>query len=623
MLPGHRIADRYTLLRVIGKGRSGEVWLALDESSDLEVALKPCRIEGDGAGIERLPGEARAMEKFRDHPHVVDYLHDPVPMALADGRGWWLVMEFLPDGSLDGRSGMEPRLAARYGAQIAAALEALHAEHLVHCDVKPANIGVAENGHAKLFDFSAAYRMRLDQTVSRNGQTTFTPCYAPAELASGGVPAPRSDVYCLGATLQELVTGRPPCAMCEEHETVSPHQGDRLGPLREVVAALLQERAGDRPTAAETRSWLATVAETGQAPPEVLRDPPYGPERSAPPTPGRRTVPSPGNAGPRPRPRRRRRVVVAGGAAVVVLSGLGATWAWDWSRDDADPSPYLSPSPFIGDERTVDPCVLTDEEVLSRFGDTRLDRDYGYFARCDVLVNPGEDAEVDVQVILADGPEAETMEVVATVGDVTVLGTESEEDECQRVVVPPGGDDVSVEIVAEGADGEAALCAMADAAARSAAEVLETADGPLRRRSPEPPDESLVWQDACTVVDQETLAAADLVAAEADDNFGGWSCSWPAPNDGWAEVDFNRELPVTAEDGELIRLSGHDAALAVEGYGPDTCLVTLEHREIDNEDGGELAEVLQIAVGGSEPMDDLCADATDLAASAAAALPTA
>jgi hypothetical protein len=515
---------------------------------------------------------------------------------------------------------MEPRLAARYGAQVAQALVALHAEHIVHCDVKPANVGLAEDGHAKLFDFSAAYRTRIDQTVSRNGPAAFTPCYAPAELASGGVPVSRSDVYCLGATLQELVTGRPPCVACEEHETVLPHHAERLGPLREVVAAMLRERAADRPTAAAVSSLLSTVAETGQAPPELLRDPPHPPEPSASPTPGRRTVVRPRGAAPRPR--RRRRAVVAGGAVVIGLTGVGATWAWGWPRDDPDPSPYVSTSPFIGDERTVDPCVLTDESTLSRFGETRLDRDYGYFARCDVLVYPSDDVEVDVQVILADGPEGETMEVVGTVGDVAVLERESDEDECQRVVVPPGGDDLSVEIVAESFDGADALCAMADAAARRAAEVLETADGPLRRRSPELPDESLVWQDACAVVDRDTLAAADLGVAEADDDFGGWSCSWPAPSDGWAEVGFNRDVPLEAEDGEPIRLSGRDAAVRPGGFGEGTCLVTVEHREIDDEGGGgALAEVVQIAVGGPGPVDELCADARSLAASAADALP--
>ncbi len=636
------------------------MWLAHDEWLGADVALKPTQVVGDGGSdIERLCGESRVLAKLRSHPHVV-HLHDLEPVPGPGGTSYWLVMEYVSGGTLERRPPLAPEVAARYGAQIAGALEELHAERVVHCDVKPANVGLTEDGSdAKLLDFGAAYRTEGSQTVTRNGPVAYTPCYAPVELTSRRVPVPRSDVYCLGATLQELVTGRPPCGACEEHETATPRSEDLLGPLHEVVGAMLRERAVDRPSAAEARRLLWIVAETGHAPPvpdgpDLVRDPPHqAPRRSAAQVPGRPTVlpvadmadgkdvtdvtdvtpeEEPGPA------RRRRGAAVTGGAVFLVSAALVAGWVMDWSWPLGDPSEprtepapsatpdpaqYVSTSPLIVDERTVDPCALTDEEALRDFGETHLDRDYGYFHRCDVLVYPSDDVEVDVQVLLTEGPEAETMELSETVGDVTVMAKPDEPDVCARVVVPPGGDDMSVEVIVEGGDDVDAMCAMADVAARSAAELLETADGPLSRRSPPLPDASLAWQDACALIDEAMLTDKGFDAADLDDEFGGWSCSWPFLDGGWAEVDFNRDFPVSAEDGRPLELSGRQAAVAAEGYGEDTCLVTVEHREHDGEDGGRLAEVLHIAVGGPRSMDELCTDVTDLVASAAAALPPA
>ncbi|RMI31562.1 serine/threonine-protein kinase, partial [Streptomyces triticirhizae] len=210
MRPGDELAGRYGLEEVMGTGRGGEVWLAHDRLVGERVVLKPVPDGGDGAPPVRRLGEPRALAKFRDHPHVVTLLDIVTVPAGGGGEAHWFVMEHVPGGGLDGRPPMAPRDAARLGAQLADALDALHAAGIVHCDVKPANVGLTRRGAAKLLDFGAAYRFRDTQTVTVNGPFSFTPDYAAPEVARGNIPRPASDVFSLAATLHALVTGAPP-----------------------------------------------------------------------------------------------------------------------------------------------------------------------------------------------------------------------------------------------------------------------------------------------------------------------------------------------------------------------------------------------------------------------------
>jgi hypothetical protein len=300
--PGERVAERFVLKRVIGRGRSGEVWLARDElvRGFPDVVLKPVQVTGDhDSAAARLSREAEALGRLRSHPHVVTLYHvelrtDPM----------WMVMEHLPKGSLDRRLSegpVAPREAARIGAQIADVLVALHARNLVHCDIKPQNIGVTEHGDAKLIDFGSAFPFPAgdpadtlddDEDGDREGErprVMLTLDYAAPELARG-YPRPASDVFCLGSTLYALVTGCPPRPWTHDEYGESSgddggplpgsaHWGRRrkiregvvatprdTGPLREVLGAMLEADPHDRPTATQAREVLRAVADPPDPP---------------------------------------------------------------------------------------------------------------------------------------------------------------------------------------------------------------------------------------------------------------------------------------------------------------------------------------------------------------------
>jgi serine/threonine protein kinase len=299
---GDEFADRYVLKEVIGAGRGGDVWLAHDRVVGQDVALKPERTEGDGeTAVRRLLGEPRAMAKFRDHPHVVTLFdvvtvprdgsgggHGHADQAEAESAGagaqtYWFVMEYVPGGGLDRQPTVSPGRAARIGAELADALAALHDAGIVHCDVKPANIGLTRRGSAKLLDFGAAYRVGGAETITVNGPFSFTPDYAAPELARGNVPRPASDVFCLAATLHALVTGAPPRGGVPEDDAAPAGTGDggeeaerlrywkaeqgvveldaaAVGPLYPVLTAMLHRDPRHRPDATEVRRLPSAAA---------------------------------------------------------------------------------------------------------------------------------------------------------------------------------------------------------------------------------------------------------------------------------------------------------------------------------------------------------------------------
>ncbi len=264
------IAGRYQVLRPVGRGGMGTVWLCRDEMLGREVAVKQ---------IGALPGEsatdtARALREARssaalNHRNVVS-VFDIVDTK--DGNAW-LVMEYVPSRTLgqivreDGP--LPPQRAARIGAQVADGLAAAHARGTIHRDVKPGNILVGDDDVAKISDFGIA-RGADDEQLTRTGLVTGTPSYFSPELARGEDPGPESDVYALGATLYTAVEGhapypeqRNPIALLQKIAAEEPAPPTQAGPLTGPITRMMDRDPRSRWTVADAAHALRRVAEQG------------------------------------------------------------------------------------------------------------------------------------------------------------------------------------------------------------------------------------------------------------------------------------------------------------------------------------------------------------------------
>jgi serine/threonine protein kinase len=204
-----QVAGRYDVVREIGRGGMGAVWLGRDTVLGRDVALKRIGLMPGAASpdLQRAEREARLAARL-NHPHVV-----AVYDLVDDGDDTWLVMEYVPGITLSAfvrRDGaLTPDEAAPLVRQAADALAAAHAAGIVHRDVKPSNMLVTADGAVKITDFGIA-RAEADASLTQTGLVTGSPAYLAPEVASGATATEASDVWSLGATLFHLLSGSPP-----------------------------------------------------------------------------------------------------------------------------------------------------------------------------------------------------------------------------------------------------------------------------------------------------------------------------------------------------------------------------------------------------------------------------
>ncbi|WP_229705206.1 serine/threonine-protein kinase [Williamsia phyllosphaerae] len=272
--PGFLVAGRYRLRSKLGGGGMGAVWLATDQLLEREVAVKQV-VSTEGLTEESASDvRSRALREGRmaarlSHRNAIA-MHD---LALESGEPW-LVMEYLPSRSvaqiLHTTTTLPVAYAAHIGAQVAAAMATAHSEGIVHRDIKPGNILIANTGRAagtvKISDFGIS-RAKDDIANVESGVITGTPAYFAPELARGGEPTEASDVYSLGATVYTAVEGEPPFGV-DEDSLVLLHRvarGEitpptRAGDLTPALLAMLEPSPGRRPTMAQARDQLARIA---------------------------------------------------------------------------------------------------------------------------------------------------------------------------------------------------------------------------------------------------------------------------------------------------------------------------------------------------------------------------
>ena len=219
------IAGRYRLEREIGRGGSGVVHLAHDEVLDRSVAVKRIGLlpGTTSEDVSRAEREGRLAAGV-NHPHVVSILD-----LVKDDDCFWLIMEHVDGRTLSevvaAEGPLPVRRAAGIIAQAADALVQAGRVGIVHRDVKPSNIMVGVDDHAKLGDFGIA-RSASDTALTRTGLVTGSPAYLAPEVASGRSATGASDVWSLGATLWHALVGRPPYDVSD---------GNVLGGLYRIV----------------------------------------------------------------------------------------------------------------------------------------------------------------------------------------------------------------------------------------------------------------------------------------------------------------------------------------------------------------------------------------------------
>ena len=327
---GRLVAGRYRLLSPLGTGGMGTVWRAEDvllarEVAVKEVVLPPGLSEVEREHLrERTRREARSAARL-DHPSAVT-IYDVVE---EDGHPF-LVMELVQARTLaevlrtDGP--LSPTRTAAVGLAVLGALEAAHAQGIVHRDVKPGNVMLRPDGRVVLTDFGIARRAG-DSSITGTGLLLGSPSYISPERAKGQEPGPASDLWSLGATLFTAVEGRPPYDTGDPITTMtSVVLGEHApflaaGPLEPVLEGLLTKDPEARLGTAAARSALQAVALQAEARPAVPRRAVTGTasERRTEQTSvfrlGALPAPAPG--------RRRARALVAVAGLLVVLVGLG------------------------------------------------------------------------------------------------------------------------------------------------------------------------------------------------------------------------------------------------------------------------------------------------------------
>jgi len=341
-MEGRLVVGRYRLIRPLGRGGMGAVWLGEDQLAGRQVAVKELRPPAGVSEAEQDVFRRRALAEARSaarltHPNAVT-LYDVIPASPADDAVY-LIMEYVDGATLAQvieREGplSEPR-AAGIALQMLSILDAAHALGIVHRDIKPANIMITAAGQVKLADFGIAHM--VGGTRLTGSGVIGTPAYMAPEQLQGLDITPAVDLWALGVTLYDAVAGRNPF---DRQTTAATFHAILMAdlpptpcgpPLAPVITGLLVRDPAQRMSTQQARALL-----TGPAVPPPPPGPPTRPGQAWAQGPGRTTVAtSPGNAwapgqgapvatgptgSPPGQPAGRRRAVLTGAAAVVVVA---------------------------------------------------------------------------------------------------------------------------------------------------------------------------------------------------------------------------------------------------------------------------------------------------------------
>ncbi|MBR4383344.1 MAG: Stk1 family PASTA domain-containing Ser/Thr kinase, partial [Selenomonadaceae bacterium] len=263
------LSGRYELEEKIGSGGMAEVYKAHDRLLARPVAVKILHeaYRSDVEFIERFHREAKSAARL-SHPNIVS-IYD---VGVA-GNDHYIVMEYVQSSTLKKKIQDEGPLdlltATSIAKDIAQGLTHAHANNIVHCDIKPHNILMTDDGHAKITDFGIA-RAVTESTLTYGGSVIGSVHYFSPEQARGGAITPKSDVYSLGVVLYEMLTNKLPftgdnpiqIAMKHvEEEPISPSRyRPQIPPMLEAIVCRAMSKSHEiRPSSFELVQELANV----------------------------------------------------------------------------------------------------------------------------------------------------------------------------------------------------------------------------------------------------------------------------------------------------------------------------------------------------------------------------
>ncbi|MGW3170617.1 serine/threonine-protein kinase [Streptomyces sp. NPDC001153] len=343
------IAGRYRLLSPLGEGGMGTVWRARDEVLHREVAVKEVRAPAGlpSSDVERmyarLEREAWAAARVANRNVVTVY-----DVAMEGGRPW-IVMELVRGLSLadqlEAEGPLSPQRAAHIGAEVLSALRAAHAAGVLHRDVKPANVLLANDGRVVLTDFGIA-SVEGSSALTMTGEVIGSPEFLAPERALGRTPGPESDLWSLGVLLYAAVEGVSPFRYDTPISTLRAVVDEELppprraGPLAPVIEGLLRKDPAERLDGERAEHELRIIAAGGTPRAATLPVPPYtaptvaAPYRQPSPTPPPPVsgatapmAPTASTGSDAPRRGRRAGAVLVAGLLVVALALAGLTYA--------------------------------------------------------------------------------------------------------------------------------------------------------------------------------------------------------------------------------------------------------------------------------------------------------
>ena len=270
LTPGQNLASRFELIRLLGQGGMGQVWLAKDSELGEEVAVKVLddRLTNQSGMLELLRRECRQARRLV-HPNIVR-VYD----FHSDGDRAFITMEYVAGGEIGRFRDARPAEILRHIIPLADALAYAHTQGVIHRDLKPPNILIDQSGSPRLVDFGIAGLMQGDGALKITGGGS--PLSRSPEQRDGQPPSPADDAFSLGVLIYELVSGFPPRVASDLAPPEPLHSRMNYSVprnLRDLVARLLAFDAASRPSdmavirgeleAALEECWSQTV------PPEI------------------------------------------------------------------------------------------------------------------------------------------------------------------------------------------------------------------------------------------------------------------------------------------------------------------------------------------------------------------